>query len=212
LDRLADAVTSTSVSAETGCGLSTILLGSAAFEHHCFTLLDSERIRIVETADRLGISLRNVQFHIGDSISTLAATVLPPLDIAVVDGGHAFPYPVADWLFLARTLRKGGLLGIDDSWIPSVRCLTQFLDREPEWQRLSADGRTNWYRRAAADTTPSVYPDRWDIQGINRRTAAHLEAMRQLDDTHGLGRVRRHPILSSRRALGRLVPRALRQR
>jgi len=209
---LASEVRDTSVSAETGCGLSTILLGSSASEHHCFTLLDTERIRISETADRLGLSLRNVQFHIGDSIATLASSALPPLDIAVVDGGHAFPYPTADWLFLARPLRTGGLLGIDDSWIPSVRSLTRFLDRESEWHRLSADGRTNWYRRAAADTTPSVYPDRWDVQGINRRTAAHFVAMQDLDGEEGLAKVVRHPILSGRRALGGLVPARLRRR
>ncbi len=207
LERLAAEVDDTTVSAETGCGLSTILLGSTSAQHHCFTLLDSERTRIAETADRLGIGLRNVQFHIGDSVTTLPPADLPTLDLAVVDGGHAFPYPVVDWLFLARPLRVRGLLGIDDSWIPSVRSLTAFLDAEAEWQLVSADGRTNWYRRGPAETSPSVYPDRWDAQGINRRTGNHFAAMQALDREQGLGKVVRHPILFGRKAVGNLVPR-----
>jgi hypothetical protein len=204
---LATEVGPASVSAETGCGLSTILLGSAASEHHCFTLLDSERVRILETAARLDIQLGNVRFHIGDSIASLPNAELPLLDIAVVDGAHAFPYPVADWTFLARPLRVGGLLGIDDSWIPSVRSLTNFLDHEREWNRLSADGRTNWYRRGVADTSASVYPDGWDIQGINRRTARHFAAMQELAQQDGSSKLVRHPVLSGRRLLGELIRR-----
>jgi hypothetical protein len=51
---------------------------------------------------------------------------LPPLDIVLIDGAHAFPFPFLDWYFTASALKAGGLLVIDDVQIATGTILADF--------------------------------------------------------------------------------------
>ena len=87
------------------------------------------------------------------------------LDIAFVDGGHAFPYPVIDWHYMSRLLKVGGSLVIDDIPIPSVACAFRFMQADPSWRLDSILD-----KRAAVFTLidePS-YGD-YNLQAFNRR-------------------------------------------
>ena len=52
------------------------------------------------------------------------------LDFALIDGAHAFPFPMLDWYFAALALRRGGLMMVDDGRIKAVSVLNDFLARE----------------------------------------------------------------------------------
>lgn len=205
LQQIARVTGPATVSAETGSGLSTLLFGALAAEHHCFTLLDQDREKLIAAAERLDLTLRNVHFHVGDSAVTLPATDLPDLNIAVVDGGHAFPLPVLDWYYLTRSLSDGGLILIDDTWIPTVRILSTFLDLEPSWKVAARDGRSSWYRRQRPPATPSLYPDAWDLQGLNENVGRHFASMQALSTGPALRRSVLHPVLLLRRELGMVL-------
>jgi len=103
----------TCVSAETGCGVSTLALSMMSMEHHRFTLLEEEVDGIREEADY-----------------SLAHGHLPEFDLLLIDGAHAFPYPMFDWFFRGRRLKEGGVLAVDDVWMPSVAMLASFLRDE----------------------------------------------------------------------------------
>lgn len=211
LARLARAVDTESVTAETGAGASTILLGGVAREHHCFTLESDEADRIRAEAAGLGVALSSVQFHLGDSAHVVPSTTLPALDVLLLDGAHAFPYPVVEWYYLGRFLSVGGLLGLDDIWMASVRILLDFLVAEPGWKLLAQDGQTAWFERLPLAYSASVYPDGWDRQGINRGAGVNVARLRHYSGLPRRERVLRHPVLTLR-VVGRLARAAMSRR
>jgi len=203
LSRLAGFVTPETVSLETGCGLSTLLLGSISQVHHCCTLLAEETATVRAAAGRLGLGPQSTQYHVGDSAIVLPALDFPPLDLVLIDGAHAYPYPVLDWFYATRCLRAGGILAVDDTWMPSVRQLTRFLDAEPGWCRTLHDGQTTWYERTDAPTLPSSYPDRWDRQGINARVGARNRELSKYSTLPTQLKLR-HPLLTVRALVGKV--------
>ena len=74
------------------------------------------------------------------------------LDIVFVDGKHAFPWPILDWYYTAERLKVDGLLLLDDSSMPSVRILSEFLKADlPRWQFIKTAGdRTDVFMKVAA--------------------------------------------------------------
>jgi protein-L-isoaspartate O-methyltransferase len=211
LRRLADQIAADAVTAETGCGLSTAVFAALSSRHHCFTLDESERQSLHHLATTAGISMERVTFYYGDTAATLPMAQLPPLDAVLIDGGHAFPYPVLDFHYLAQSIKGGGLLLIDDVWMPSVQQLIDYLDQESSWRRLSNDGQTAWFQRMARDVAKSRYPDAWDTQGLNSRAGARVERARMVSRLPTRQKIMRHPIFSARVVLKRLASRVARR-
>ena len=200
------------VTAETGCGLSTALLATVASSHVCFTLDDSEFGPLADMLARVGGDLDTVKFIYGDTAATLPATPLPELDAVLIDGGHAFPYPVIDFHYLAMRLKPGGLLMIDDIWMPSVALLIDFLEKEAGWRRLdTSDSTASFEKVRGVSQVASAYPDRWDVQGINARAGARVERMRVYSGLTTQAKIVRHPLLTLRVTSRRLRRRFSRQ-
>jgi hypothetical protein len=120
---------------ETGCGQSTLACLHAGCIHEAITPSAEEITAIQRVADQRGLDLSLVQFHHGFSHD-----ILPhlkgheDLDVAIIDGGHGFPLPGVDWLYMAPRLKVGGKMLIDDIDLWTGKILLDVLRREPGWR------------------------------------------------------------------------------
>lgn len=84
-----------------------------------------------------------------DRIATLVAApssvALPRLvadgvtaDAAFVDGSHRFHEVFVDLYFLRRIVRPGGVVVLDDDWLPSVRTAVRYYERNLGWTAIPA--------------------------------------------------------------------------
>jgi len=135
---------------ETGAGQSTVAMALAGARHTCVTPSRREAERIEAYLASLGLG-GAVTFLVGSSDVVLPRSGVIPagLDLVFIDGAHRFPFPILDWHFAESRLRVGGLLGIDDCWIPSVRCLLDYLLGEEEWAVEREFGSTVFLRKLA---------------------------------------------------------------
>jgi predicted O-methyltransferase YrrM len=132
---------------ETGCGVSTVLFALWAQEHVSIVPWPREAEACREYFQERGIPDR-VSFEVGPSDDVLPRLNLPPLDLVLIDGGHAFPLPIVDWYYAASRLKEGGVVVLDDLQLPQVRLgLLEFLDADPRWERVAAVEKWAAYRR-----------------------------------------------------------------
>ena len=153
--------------AETGTGKSTLLLSHLSDEHTVFTLDDAGAGGSL-AAVRESPLLRgeHVNFVVGPSQQTLAAHRFRPLDLALIDGAHAFPAPQLDYYYLYPHLAPGALLVVDDVHIRSVNDLFRFLRADAMFTLLEVVDTTAFFRRTDA---PAFDPlgDGWWLQRYN---------------------------------------------
>ncbi|MDQ3821921.1 MAG: class I SAM-dependent methyltransferase [Actinomycetota bacterium] len=136
---------------ETGAGSSTIVFAARGASHVAVTPDPAEEERIRAACRALGVDDSGVRFAIGASHEVLPAWDGDPLDLALVDGAHGFPYPILDWWYLAPHLRIGGRLVIDDAYMPAVGAVVDALRADPAWAVDEAVGhRTVVVRKVAA--------------------------------------------------------------
>jgi Methyltransferase domain len=50
-------------------------------------------------------------------------------DFAFVDGDHRFESVLFDICFMARLVRPGGLIVVDDMWMPSIRTAVAYVEK-----------------------------------------------------------------------------------
>jgi len=146
-------VTPGAVTLETGAGRSTLVFAKAGARHHCVTPSQDEVARIVAQAQREGVSLETVRFHLGFSQDVLPSLKTQPLDLALIDGGHGFPIPALDWQFIAPRLKVGGVLIIDDVDLWTGAMIVDFLRGERAWREEAIlRGRSAVFRLVAPFT------------------------------------------------------------
>ncbi|MFZ4121766.1 MAG: class I SAM-dependent methyltransferase [Caulobacterales bacterium] len=136
-----------SVTLETGAGRSTVTFAELGCIHHCVTPSHDEAARIKAHCQAAGISTENLHFHFGFSQDVLPRLEIPPLDLALIDGGHGFPIPAIDWQYIAPRLRVGGLMLIDDVDLWTGAMIVDFLKGESTWKHeATLRGRTAAFR------------------------------------------------------------------
>jgi hypothetical protein len=113
-------------SAETGCGATTLLLSHLSQKHVVFSLDAGASIANVRRSP-----LRRseaVTFVEGPSQRTLPEYRFPEkLQLALIVGPHAYPFPDLEYYFLYPHLAPGALLILDDIQIRSIHNLYEFL-------------------------------------------------------------------------------------
>jgi predicted O-methyltransferase YrrM len=132
---------------ETGCGSSSIVFTIVGTEHTIVAPNESEHETVRNWCAARGFPTDRTTSIVEDS--TIA---LPPLDgsfdLGLVDGGHAFPLPFVDWLYIARLLKTGGLVVVDDINLPTCGILHDFLDADTDhWERVELFERTSVFRK-----------------------------------------------------------------
>lgn len=146
---------------ETGCGISTLVFAMAGAWHVCITPHESEIDALEAYADDHDLSLDRVEFVLGDSAEVLPASGDHPVDLALVDGKHAFPWPIIDWFYSARRVRRGGLVVLDDRELPAVAVVERFLAADERWVRTdSPDPEAAIFRKA----TGTIEETPWHAQ------------------------------------------------
>jgi Methyltransferase domain len=152
-------------SAETGCGGSTIVLSHISKHHTAFAIEGAERT-ITGLRHYSGFRADSVVFVEGETRRTLPPHVFEGrLDLAVLDGPHAYPFPQLEFAYLFPQIRAGGWLVLDDIQIPSVYELVRFLRLESSMVLEEVAVRTAFFRKIREC---DLGPDGWQHQAMNR--------------------------------------------
>jgi hypothetical protein len=77
-----------------------------------------------------------------------------PLDLVLVDGAHGFPFPILDWWHLSAHLKVGGLMLLDDAYMPPVGMLVDHLRSRPSWEVVGSVGYRTVIVRKLAEGLP----------------------------------------------------------
>ena len=149
---------------ETGCGQTTVVFAIAGTRHFSVMPSADEAERVRQYCATVGLA-ENITFVLESSDTALTRNGLVPdvLDVVLIDGAHGFPAPILDWHYTARKLKTGGLLGVDDYKMPSVRILYDFLRNEDEWKLLKISQNTAFFRKLGE---PKDLVD-WSGQKVN---------------------------------------------
>lgn len=157
-------------SMETGCGKSTLLLSWLSRHHTVFTLdkygelpcLSYERV----SASAL-LNADNVSFVPGPTQRTLPRYPFEePVQLALIDGPHGFPFPFLEYYYFYPFLQKDGLLIVDDIHIPTIRWLHDFLVEDDMFEFIETVENSSFFRRTEH---PALNPfgDDWWLQRYN---------------------------------------------
>jgi len=122
-------------SAETGSGASTLLFSHCSDHHLAFTV-DSGGGSVANVKASKLLLQDHVSWIEGPTQLTLPTyKFLKPLQAALIDGPHAYPFPDLEYYYLYQHLEAGALLVLDDIHIKTIHNLFDFL-REDEMFRL----------------------------------------------------------------------------
>lgn len=126
-----------STTLETGSGISTLVFALAGCEHFAITPNANESAAIREWAAANGIDVSRVHFVNEMSETAIPALATPALDLVLIDGKHAFPWPILDWFYTADRLKKGGVVILDDTPLWPVKILADFLGADTRnWRQV----------------------------------------------------------------------------
>jgi hypothetical protein len=118
---------------ETGSGASSIVFAASGAQHTVISPAPDEHDRIKAWCAEHGISTERVTF-VPESSDVALGAGDGPLDLALLDGAHLFPFPALDWFHTSRRLKVGGRVVLDDANLPSVNMVVRFLRSSPSWE------------------------------------------------------------------------------
>lgn len=163
---------------ETGAGISTLIFALRRSTHIAVTPNASEVATIQAYARTNHISLDRVEFIVEPSDLYLPRCVTQDLDLVLIDGKHAFPWPIIDWFYTADKLKVGGILILDDLQLSSVSILRDFILEDPRWKFIKSFGRRTL---AARKIARSVHDVAWHMQPyISRRYGRRARVLNAL--------------------------------
>jgi len=138
---------------EIGSGISTLVFALRNTYHTCITPSEAEINRLKGYAASRQLPMDKIRFvEEYSEVATPRLELEAKLDLLLIDGKHAFPWPFIDWFYTAHFLKKGGLLLIDDTHLLSVQMLSDFLKKDPNWEYLQIlDGKTEVFRKLTED-------------------------------------------------------------
>jgi len=155
-------------SAETGSGASTLVFSHISGDHTVFAMdCGTDSVRGVQRSPLLRAA--TVTFVEGPTQLTLPGhTFAHPLQLALIDGPHGYPFPDLEYYYLYPHLERDALLVVDDIHIPTITNLCDFLKADEMFSLQEVFETTAFFRRTAAPTFPPT-GDGWWTQGYNSR-------------------------------------------
>ena len=122
---------------ETGAGASTVAFLIKGCRHTA-VMPDTGAKELIESfLQAKGIQLGESEIILAESqwhLPFVAKSLREQLDIAVIDGEHAFPMPFIDYYYFAGMVKVGGYLVVDDVNLYTGEMLMKFLRFEPFWR------------------------------------------------------------------------------
>ena len=183
LDWLVENVEAGAHTLETGCGYSTIQFAAIGTWHTVVSPLEQEHARVRAWCGEHDVPLKRLQF-----LAQASEEALPklspdePLDLVLVDGAHAFPWPYLDWFYTADLLRQGGRVIVDDTQLRAPRMLFEFLREERgRWLLVREFDRTAIFEKLVprALESPIWREQPWGARPLSK-TAMRLRRARLL--------------------------------
>jgi hypothetical protein len=172
LDWIAETIRPGDKTIETGCGYSTLVFAAADARHTTISPFAEEHERIAAWAKSHGIACDNVTFIAKHSEDVLPNLESASVQIALIDGWHAFPGPYLDWFYLGQRLATQGFLIVDDTQLPVCRILRDFLRKEKgRWEVHRTLGKTEIFRK----TSPDLFIGDWDSQPFGATPIVELK-------------------------------------
>jgi hypothetical protein len=107
------------------------------------------------------------------------------LDLALIDGPHAFPFAELEYYYIYPQLKPNALLIVDDVHIPTLFNLYRFLREDKMFSFVRKTNNAAIFRRTESPTFDPL-GDAWNEQEFNRR---------------------RYPVIGRDQRLSRNVPR-----
>jgi hypothetical protein len=104
----------------------------------------------------------------GPTQKTLPSFDFPRLQLALIDGPHAYPCPDLEYYYLYPHLDPGALLLIDDIDIPTINNMFRVLKADPMYKCLAIVGRTAFLERTNHPTFDPL-TGWWAKQGFNAK-------------------------------------------
>ena len=157
--------------AETGCGRSTVLFSNFSQRHLVFAHDDREQDNSsVALFDECPLSKKDrVELNLGPTQITLPHYQFDgQLDVVMLAGPHAYPFPDLEYYYLYRWIKTGGLLIVDAVNIPTLARMADFIAEDDMFDVLEVVKGTAIFRRTEAPTFDPV-GDGWWEQSYNRR-------------------------------------------
>jgi predicted O-methyltransferase YrrM len=144
-------ITKDSFTLEIGSGVTTLVFASMQSNHICITPNKPEIDKLQAYALKEDILLSTITFINDFSENALPQLkVTQPLDLILIDGKHAFPWPFIDWFYTVNHLKKNGILIIDDTHLLSGKILCDFMKNDPNWQFVEViRGKTEVYKKVS---------------------------------------------------------------
>jgi predicted O-methyltransferase YrrM len=150
---------------EIGAGISTIAFALRASRHVAVTPHQAEVDAIRAWGARAGLVMDHVRFVVDDSTHYLPRSDDGPFDLALIDGKHAFPWPIVDWFYAAALVRCQGMVLVDDLTLRAPALLDEFMAGDPCWSRVDHVGPRAVAYRKVWETTRDVA---WHLQPFAR--------------------------------------------
>lgn len=167
-------------SVETGTGRTTLLLSHLSDSHTVFAIDDtgiSDSHKQVVSSPLLNAD--SVEFVIGPTQRTVPAhSFSDPIDLAFLDGPHAYPFPDLEYWAVYPHIRQGGLLIVDDIQIPSINNMYRVLAADAMWRQLDVVQNCAFFVRTEAPVI-DPYGEGWWLQGFNQTSPSLLDEVRR---------------------------------
>lgn len=160
---------------EIGGGHSTVAFAAMVNQHYCINPDRTANRLVQKFLEDHDLWRNNVEF-LGESSDVALPSLLPeaPIDIALMDGNHSFPFPMLDFHYIDRHLRIGSLLVIDNVEINAVRMLAEFLSLEPAYRLVSKVRDSPHYDCYVYEKVLDQVVCGWGDQGINQKRLQDL--------------------------------------
>jgi hypothetical protein len=167
-------------SVETGSGKTTLLFSHLSADHRAFAIDSGDSISQVRRSPLFRAD--TVTYVEGPTQVTLPPYhFADPVQIAMIDGPHAYPFPDLEYYYFYPLVAPGGLLIVDDLLIPSIGRMFEIIKADRMFELVEiVSSNMAFFRRTSA---PLLDPhgDGWWLQGYNKSyydayTESHRES------------------------------------
>ncbi|HJZ48408.1 MAG TPA: class I SAM-dependent methyltransferase [Roseiflexaceae bacterium] len=157
---------------ETGSGVSTIVFANKGARHTCIAPDAAQVALIQHYCQQHAIPTADLEFVVEASEDALPRLPKQEIyDLALIDGRHGFPNPIVDWYYIARVLKIGGLVVIDDLHIWTCELLVNFLRAEPDWTLIEETERAAVLRKQGNSTLSNEWRKQPYVRNRSRETS-----------------------------------------
>lgn len=139
-------------SAETGSGVSTLLLSHLSNDHTAFTI-DSGTGSVDNVINSPFFRKERVKWILGPTQLTMPKHEFrESFQFVLLDGPHAWPFPDMEYYYLYPHIDVGGILAVDDIQIRTIGRMADFLKIDAMWDLIEVVQNTALFRRTCAPT------------------------------------------------------------